>query len=100
MNFRNLTTLFLIYCVTLTCVPLPVLAQDDDCLRAIVFLSGASSEEDLDDTETDKYMDYVTHPLEINLSGRSKLLSSGLLSPFQVASIVDYRSRFGDILSV
>ena len=100
MNFRNLTSLFLFHCITLTCVPLPVPAQDDGCLRAIVFLSGASSEEDLDDTETDKYMDYVTHPLEINLSGRSKLLASGLLSPFQVASIVDYRSRFGDILSV
>lgn len=81
------------------CVPLPVPAQSDTQMRRIVFLSGASSEEDLDEQEVERYLHLLSHPLEINLAGRSKLIASGLFSRYQVASLEDYRSRSGDILS-
>ena len=97
MNFRNILTLSVALAVSLTSVPLR--AQEDAFIRSVVFLSGASSEEELDEAETERYMHYLSHPLEINLASRSRLLSSGLLSRFQVASIEDYRSRNGDILS-
>ena len=68
-------------------------------MRAIAALAGASSEEELDEQETDRYLHYISHPLEINMSSTIRLLSSGLLSRYQVASLQDYRSRSGDVLS-
>ena len=99
MNFRK--QLASCCCAIAVSLGLPIAseAQNDDHIREIAFLNGASSEEDLDEAETDRYAHYAAHPLEINLASRSKLLSSGLLSQFQVASIEDYRSRSGDILS-
>ena len=83
----------------MTCVPVPVPAQTDVQLSAIMTLAGVSSEEELDEQEIERFLRFISHPLEINLDSRSKLLSGGLLSRYQVASLEDYRSRNGDILS-
>ncbi len=82
-----------------TCVPIPVPAQTDSQIKAIMTVVGASTEEELDEQEVEGFMHYISHPLEINLAGRRLLLSSGLLSRYQVASLEDYRSRNGDVLS-
>ena len=82
-----------------TCVPLPAPAQTDVQMKAMMTIIGASSEEELDEQEVEGFLHYVSHPLEINLARRQHLLSSGLLSRYQVASLEDYRSRNGDVLS-
>ena len=82
----------------LTCVPLPAPAQDTDRIDAVLRITGASSEEDLDEQEVERYLRFLSHPLEINSASRSRLLSSGLLTRYQVASLEEYRSVYGDVL--
>lgn len=65
-----------------------------------MMLSGVSGEEALDEQEAERYAELLSHPLEINLSSKSRLLSSGLLTQYQAASLLDYRLRFGDIRSI
>ena len=85
------------------CALLPVsqriCAQTDERLRAIACLTGACSEEELDEQEIERFAAFLSRPLEINSATRSRMLSSGLLSQYQVASLIDYRTRAGDVLS-
>jgi hypothetical protein len=67
---------------------------------AMLFLSGAEDMESLDEQEVERYECLASHPVAINLSSRVKLLSSGLFSPYQAASLLDYRKTHGDILSI
>lgn len=75
-------------------------AQAPEVEAAILHLTGAGSMEELDGSETERFMPFTVRPLRINVASRSQLLSSSLLSGYQVASLLDYRSRHGDILSV
>lgn len=68
--------------------------------EAILFLSGASGMEDLDETTIERFDRFSSFPLKINSASRSRLLSSGLLSSYQTASLLEYRSRCGDILGI
>lgn len=74
-------------------------AQSGDRLGAILFLTGTESEEELDEQEIERFSAFISRPLEINLASRNRMLSSGLLSQYQVASLMDYRTRSGDVLS-
>lgn len=67
--------------------------------EAVLALSGASCIEELTEDEVQHYRSLEEHPVEVNSAGRSRLLSCGLFTPYQVASLVDYRARNGDILS-
>ena len=67
--------------------------------QAVLTLSGASCIEELSEDELQRYQDLAARPADLNRAGESRLLSTGLLSPFQVASLLDYRGRSGDILS-
>lgn len=78
---------------------LPLAAQEDAVLSAM-HLTGASSVEELDESEMERFSDLARHPLKINLLSRSRLLASGLFSSYQVASLLDYRARSADVLSV
>ena len=73
--------------------------SSSDLNRCVLELSGASAIEELDESELERYQHLADHPLEINTASRSRLLSSGLFSVYQVASIIDCRTRTGDILS-
>ncbi len=75
-------------------------AQDDGRMAAILYLTGAGSEEELDEQEMERFAAFASDPLEINLVSGSRMASSGLLSRYQAASLMDYRSRNGDVLSV
>ena len=77
-----------------------LIAQSDNLIKAILYLSGADSEEELDEQDVERFAALASRPLEINLASRSRMVSSGLMSQYQVASIMDYRSRNGDVLSV
>ncbi len=67
--------------------------------QALLTLTGASCVEELSEDEVQHYQSLAAHPVDLNLAGRSRLLSTGLLTPFQVASLLDYRTRTGAVLS-
>lgn len=75
-------------------------AQSDNLMKAILYLSGADSEEELDEQEMERFSVLASSPLEINLVSRSRMATCGLMSQYQVASLMDYRLRNGDVLSV
>lgn len=78
---------------------LSVRAGNEDWLEAAVVLTGAASVESLDESAVERFEALHGHPVPLNLASRSRLLSTGLLSAYQVASLADYRARCGDILS-
>jgi len=69
-------------------------------IEAILMLTGAGCIEELDETELERFEAMADHPLCINLASGAKLHSCGLFSDYQVASLQDYISRTGDILSL
>lgn len=69
-------------------------------LQAILVITGASSMDELDETTVERFDYYAVHPLDINAASAAKLVSSGLFSSYQAASILEYRARTGDIVSV
>ncbi|MBR1870130.1 MAG: hypothetical protein IJ799_08735, partial [Bacteroidales bacterium] len=68
--------------------------------EALLVLSGASAVEELDADVLEHYAFYRDHPVRINSAGRGGLRSCGLLTAYQVASLLDYRSRHGPVLSL
>ena len=72
---------------------------DVEMEKAVLTVSGAAEIEELSEEEMERFRSLAAHPLDINVAGRSRLASSGLLSPFQVEALMEYRSESGDILS-
>ncbi len=71
-----------------------------DYLQAAAFLSGCQCVENLPEDESERAYDLNLHPIRLNSASADRLLATGFFTPFQAASILDYRSRNGDILSV
>lgn len=67
--------------------------------KEILALTGASAIEELDAGEYERLCVLLAAPLPLNAASPARLQSCGLLTRFQAAAIVDYRSRCGDILS-
>lgn len=74
-------------------------ANPGDFSASLVRLLGLESVESLSETLVEHYEQMSSHPLDINTSSRAELLSTGFFTPFQVASILDYISDNGPILS-
>ena len=68
--------------------------------EAVKAFLGAASDEELDVHEVERLEEYLSNPLRINFESLAEIVSSGLLSQYQAASLVDYRDRSGDILSL
>lgn len=66
---------------------------------AVLYLTETDVVENIPQEVYEQYRQLADHPLDINNCSRSKLMSSPLFTPFQAASLLDYRSRGGDILS-
>lgn len=99
MNTSSLRSLFLAMAFIL------LAAQDGHSqsmqqIEAVARLTGSEDPESLDSQEWEMYSAYLSRPLDLNGSSKARLLSSGLLSTYQVASLEDYRKTSGDILSV
>lgn len=62
-------------------------------------VTGASAPEELDESVLERLEGLRDHPVRIN-GPRTRLLSCGLFSAYQVASLLDYRARTGDIRSL
>lgn len=91
---------FMVALYALTVISMNVTAQSDERMKAILYLCGADSEEELDEQEMERFSVLASSPLEINLVSRSRMATCGLMSQYQVASLMDYRLRNGDVLSV
>ena len=74
-------------------------AQERTDLQNILAFLGADSEEELDSYEVERLENYLSRPLQINHASSARLISSGLMTQYQVASLKDYISKNGDILS-
>lgn len=74
---------------------MPVTDRD----AAILAITGASDIEELDEQTMERFEAFADHPLKLNGCGRSRLLSSGMFTEYQAASLLDYMERSGDILS-
>lgn len=75
-------------------------AFPQDYLDGMLFLTGASSLEELDSEVLERYDALASRPVRINTATESRLVASGLFSRYQAASIADYRRSSGDILSL
>lgn len=73
--------------------------QSDGELEKIAAFLGASSEADISTDEFVRLQDALRHPIKINLLSKNRLVASGLFTPYQAASLLDYRQRFGEVLS-
>ena len=91
---RGLISLFLLFAALF-----PALGQSEETIRAALYLTGADTAEELDDRLLEELESFRSRPIELNRSSRARMLESGLLSPYQVASLEDYRSLSGDVLS-
>ena len=78
---------------------LPCVAQTDDDMRAIVQAAGVNGIEELDEYELERLALLLENPVRIIVVGAGKLVYAGLLTRYQAASLDDYRSRHGDVLS-
>ena len=87
-----------IVCVSLFCA-LETNAQQGGEEGAVAAFLGLSSEDEISDEELERFADLLRRPLHINMLSRSRLASSGLFTGYQVAALLDYRERFGNIMS-
>lgn len=75
-------------------------SAQEGIVEAVMYLTGASAPEELDAEVLERYEALASRPLRLNVATQARLVSSGLLSRYQAASVADYRSSSGDILSV
>ena len=77
----------------------PAVAQSVEEMEKILLFFGVSSPEEVDSYDVESLCDLLSHPLQVNLVTPASLSGSGLLTPYQVASLTDYRKRHGDVMS-
>ncbi len=75
-------------------------AQEYDSFDAIADFIGNVSVEDADPDEVERLSRYIQRPLRINMLSLARIRESGLLTQYQTAALIDYRTRHGDILSL
>lgn len=83
--------------LAMTILSLSALAENEE--EIILRVTGAARVEDVDQQEWDRLVQILHDPIEINRSGRDELLSSGLFTSFQIASLQDYILRHGPVMS-
>ena len=84
----------------MTVIPFLAGAQTIDDKEAIARLTGVVDVEEVDSQDLEMLSDMIHNPIKINSATTGRLEKSGIFTSFQIASIHDYRSRHGDILSL
>ena len=72
---------------------------DDALVGRILEITGAERVEDLDEETFSEFENLARNPVRINFASRSRLRSCGLFSNYQIASLLDYIERTGEIRS-
>lgn len=70
----------------------------DERMRAIAEVTGADVEE-VGEEEFERLSDLLNRPLQINVARQKELSSSGILTRYQIASLMDYIQRNGPLMS-
>lgn len=101
---RCLIRVLLCFLAVLKCNAQQVFPRDslNDASREtelIMRLTGCTCAEEMDPDEMERLSSFLSRPLRINAAGEKALAASGLFSRYQIASLADYRSRHGDIMS-
>ena len=96
-NLRDMRRLLLIFFMIRS---FTAMAQDNDCVNAVMRFMGVTDLEDVDPYEVERLSEYCYDPIDINRSGVSDLEKSGLFTSYQIISLADYRNRHGDVLSL
>lgn len=68
--------------------------------EAVKRITGAESLETVDPYEMERLEELAENPLRINFVTLAKMEEAGLMTHYQAVSLIDYRSRHGDILSL
>ncbi len=74
-------------------------AADAQGLDPVLEFFGASAEDELNPYDVERMEDFLARPLKVNLASSARLEESGFFTDYQIASLVDYRARHGDVLS-
>ena len=69
-------------------------------IEAMLIVAGAGEIEELTEDEIQRFEYFASHPLTINSASACELENSGLFTTFRAASLSDYISRNGPVLSV
>ncbi len=89
-----------LFCFLFPLILVPMLAAQDFESAIYRLYGDASVVSSLDETDLWRLQHYYSSPMRLNDCNKSALVRCGLFSPYQVASILDYRERMGEILSV
>lgn len=89
----------MILLLPLLLLPLSGSSQTELPDGSILSLTGALGMEELDESVLERFDRLLSSPVRLNLASDSRLVSSGLLSRYQAASLRDYRNTHGDVLS-
>jgi len=68
-------------------------------VEPIMKVLGVSDPTEIETEDMERLEKMMTRPLHINSAGRMQLEESGLFTPFQMASLVDYIARHGTVMS-
>ena len=68
-------------------------------MECIVRVTGVSSVEELDPDEVERLLRLLDRPVNLNTASAGRLVSSGLLTSYQIAALTDYRLRHGNVMS-
>lgn len=77
-----------------------VFAQTDGHFDPVLTFLGISSPEEADVYDVERLTDFLDKPLKINMASDSHIIASSLFTRYQTASLKDYLSRHGDVLSL
>lgn len=73
-------------------------AQETD-VQSVMKVTGIVSEEQMDEGLLETYEALLLRKVKLNMASESRLVSCGLFSRYQVVAFLDYRKRYGDVLS-
>lgn len=76
----------------------PLKGQSQEGMEAVMRLLD-SEVEDMDGDEVERLSALLKRPVCLNHASHAELLASGLFSRYQVASLMDYRERSGEVMS-
>lgn len=76
------------------------MAQNGLAVGPVLDFLGCVDISDADASEVERLHDFMDEPLRINSAEFRELKESGLLNPYQIVSLEDYRNSHGDVLSL
>ena len=95
MVYLRYPSVFFLLCMMTYCLS----AQSGTLEESVLRLTGVLSVEQIDAEEMERYEKLHADPVNINMSSYSRLMETGLFTPYQLASLKDYRAIHGNVMS-